>query len=287
MPTKSKRGKKAVHRRLHLTSPMSDGPDVRALQEAIKAGLARHKVDWLPLAVDGKFGRQTLRAARFYAWILGLGTQHRKAIKERDSIPKETQRLLRNPSERSGRERRRARRRQPRLVKIRKHQDEGAKAAVAYAKAMVGVTENPAGSNSGPEVTRKGRRGGITLWERFFGLPACYWCGCFAGYCAKAIGQAALTGVLTYGPDIIADAQSHRNGLVAVPASQSRPGDLFVYWGGEHIGFCVAKAVGGVVNAVEGNTSSDAAASQSNGGGVFPKQRAFSDVTVVARPLYR
>jgi hypothetical protein len=149
------------------------------------------------------------------------------------------------------------------------------------------VTENPAGSNSGPDVTRDGKKGGVSFWERYFGLPACYWCGCFAGFCAKAIGKAKLTGVLTYGPDIIADANSHRNGLVAVPADESRGGDLPVYWGGEHIGLCVGPPSNGCLNTIEGNTSSDSSASQSNGGGVFPKHRPFSDVTVVARPLYR
>lgn len=286
MPTKSQGGEKAVHQPLHLTSPLAKGPDVRALQSAVKKGLVHYKVDWLPMTIDGEFGRQTLRAARFYAWILGLGGEHRKALKKNAAVPAATQTLLRNPEKRSRRERRRSERRRPQLAKIRRRQDEGAKAAVAYAHAFLGTTENPAGSNSGPDITRNGNKGGISFWERYFKLPACYWCGCFAGFVAKAIGKAKLTGILTYGPDIIADANGHRNGLIAVPASESRGGDIPVYWGGEHIGFCVGPPSDGHLHTIEGNTSSDNAGDQSNGGGVFEKHRPFSDVTCVARPLY-
>lgn len=279
---------KAVHRPLTLTSPIVKGADVTALQTAIKAGFAHYKIDWLPVTIDGELGPQTIHAARFYTWVIGLGKGHREPIQKRRTIAEATQKLIRDLGKRSKADRRRAKRRQPHLARIREAQDTGTKALVSYAHDFEGVTEDPPGSNSGPLVHRNGKVGGITFWEKYFGLPACYWCGCWAGYVAKAIGKAkGLTGVLTYGPDIIADAQLHRNGLVAVPAAQSRAGDLPVYWGGEHIGLCVGLPRGGCLNTIEGNTSSDDAGDQSNGGGVFPKHRPFSDVTVVARPLYK
>jgi hypothetical protein len=290
VPTKTKAAPKAVHRSLHLTSPLAKGLDVRALQSSVKKGLAHYEVGWLPLAIDGDrknggLGRQTIHAAGFYAWILGAPNSTRRKIKN-GTLTQAVQKVLRNPEQRGRAWRTRARLRKNRLAKIRKAQDEGAKAAVAYAKSMLGVTENPAGSNSGPTITRDGKKGGVSFWEAAFGLGACYWCGCFAGYVAKFIGGAKLTGTLTYGPDIIADAQAHRNGLVAVSAADSRAGDIPVYWGGEHIGFCVGPPREGCLHTIEGNTSSDSGSSQSNGGGVFEKHRPFSDATVIARPLY-
>jgi hypothetical protein len=272
-----------------LTSPLTDGADVHELQEALKAGLEHQKIDWLPLSVDGDFGPQTLHAARFFSWVLGLGRGHRKAIKK-GNLPEATQRLLRNPEKRSRIERARAKRRQPRLAAIRKSQSEGPAAAVAYARSFIGTTESPAGSNSGPAHTNsKGRVGGVTFWESYWGLGPCYWCLCFASYCVKAIGGARISGNCAYSVAIEGYARNHENGWVQVPISEAKPGDISIWkFNGpsspsDHGELVVEN---GVSEDVGGNTSSDDSGSQSNGGGVFAKHRDLSQCSMVARPLY-
>lgn len=276
-------------RPLALTSPLTDGPDVRGLQEALKAGLEHYKIDWLPLSVDGDFGPQTLHAARFFSWVIGLGGRHRKKIKQ-GIVTEATQVLLRNPEKRSAIERARAKRRQPRLRKIRKAQSEGPAAAVAYARSFIGTTESPAGSNSGPTHTNaKGQRGGVTFWEAYWGLGPCFWCLCFASYCAKAIGGARISGNCCFSVAIEGYARNHENGWVQVPISEARPGDISIWkFNGpsapsDHGELVVAN---GVSEDVGGNTSSDNSGSQSNGGGVFAKHRDLSQCSMVVRPLY-
>lgn len=277
-----------AHRSLHLSTPLADGPDVRALQESLQAALADHKIDWLPLSVDGRLGTQTLHAARFFSWVIGLGKRHRKLLKK-GTISESTQRLLRNPEQRSNAERLRAKRRQGKLEKIRKRQSEGPAAAVAYARSFVGTTESPYGSNSGPSHTNsKGQRGGVTFWEAYWGLGPCYWCLCFASYCAKAIGGAKISGNCCYSVEIERMARAHEGGWVAVPQREARPGDiaLFCFDGSGVSDHGELVAEHGVREDIGGNTSSDDSGSQSNGGGVFSKRRDLSQLTCVARPLY-
>src|SRR6478609_797848 len=243
MPTKTK-SQKAVHRPLHLTSPLAKGPDIRALQEAIKKG----------------------------------------------NLTEATQRLLRSPEKRSTIERARAKRRQSRLAKIRKAQTEGPAAAVAYARSFIGTTESPAGSNTGPTHTNaKGQKGGVSFWESYWGLGPCYWCLCFASYCAKAIGGARISGNCTYSVAIEGYARNHENGWIQVPISEARPGDISIWkFDGPSAPSDHGELVveNGVSEDVGGNTSSDSGGSQSNGGGVFPKHRDLSQCSMVARPLY-
>ena len=279
----------AVHRSLHLTSPLANGSDVRALQTVIKRGLAHRKVDWLPVHVDGQLGPQTIHAAKFYAWILGLSGKHRVTIKS-GTITEAAQRLLRTPAKRSRVDRIRESRRKGKLAKIRKAQSEGPAAAVAYARSFIGTTESPAGSNSGPtNRNAKGQEGGVTFWENYWGLGACYWCLCFACYCVKAIGGALVSGNCTYSVAIEGYARNHENGWIQVRLEDARPGDisLWKFEGpdspSDHGELVVENAV---AEDIGGNTSSDDSGSQANGGGVFAKHRDLSQLSMVARPLY-
>jgi hypothetical protein len=289
MPKKAA-AKKAVHRPLHLTSPLAHGEDVETLQRQIRKGLRHHKADWIPVAVDGQLGRQTIHAATFLAWIYGMSEKHRRTMKG-GTLTKAAQHLLRVPADRSRVDRLRAKRRQKRLRQIRRSQHEGPKAAVAYAKAFIGTTENPAGSNSGPTITRDGKKGGISFWEGYFGLGACFWCLCFASYCVKAIGRAKVSGVLVNAAEIERMARAHTNGLVAVPIDECRLGDyvLCCFDGTgvpDHGELAAGPIHDGLTDDVGGNTSSDNSGSQANGGGVFPKGRDLGVVTCIARPLY-
>jgi hypothetical protein len=275
VPTKTKtkvvKHAKTVHRDLVLTSPVTVGPDVRALQTSLKKLLKTHKITWMNITIDAEYGYQTDHVCHFMAWVLGWSATNK------GHTNKALQRMLRNPSSRNVVMQTRAEARKGKLERLRKAQSEGPEAAVKWALSQVGVTESPAGSNSNPA--------NISKWEAYFGLGACFWCGVFAGYAVKKEGGAKVTGILTYGPDIIADANAHRNGLSAVACTNAKPGDLVVYWGGEHIGLIRAVSKNGMVITVEGNTSATNG-SQSNGGCVALKERPFSDVTVVARPTY-
>lgn len=161
--------------------------------------------------------------------------------------------------------------------------DAGGLVAVKFGVSQAGITENPAGSNWGHPVQDWILRTGYSD-----ALPHPPWCGCFAHECVVVHGGAAIAvGIrLGFGPAIIADARAGANGLTAITFSDARPGDIAVYWGGEHIGVVRDQPRGSVVDTVEGNTSPGSEGSQYNGGCVALKTRNQSDVTVIARPNY-
>lgn len=283
-----------IHRSLHLATPLMKGPDVHALQEVLKAELADHKIDWLPITVDGDFGPQTLHAARFFSWVIGLGGGHRTPLK-RGNLTQATQALLRNPKKRSKIERARAKRRQPRLAKIRDAQAKGPAAAVAGAKACIGITESPAGSNSGPDrtITVLGRKVvvGVSAFERAWGLGPCFWCLCFACFWVKWAGG-RISGNCAYSVAIEGYARNHENGFIQVPIGERREGDLTIWkFAGPSALSDHGELVASLHEDIGGNTSSDSGGSQSNGGGVFSKDvpgpaRSLAQLSMVVRPLY-
>ncbi|HWA55170.1 MAG TPA: hypothetical protein VG816_13460 [Solirubrobacterales bacterium] len=282
---------KAVHRPLALCTPFMKGPDVLALQEAVKGGLNHYKVDWLPLETDGEFGPQTIHAAAFYGWILGMTEAGRRKLRKQGSLAEPIQEVLRNPEKCGEDYRKRAGERKDRLKEMRKAHKRGPQAAVAYAKLMVGISEDPAGSNSGPDVVRKGKKGGITFWEGAWGLGSCYWCLCFANYCTKLVGGAQISGNCCHAGEIERMARARTNGWVAVPPSEAKPGDIALYnFEGssepDHGELVVGPLKAGKFNDIGGNTSPDSGGSQSNGGGVYAKLRDPSLLTCIARPLY-
>lgn len=75
-----------------------------------------------------------------------------------------------------------------------------------------------------------------------------------------------------------------------VDPSNAAPGDLICFdWNGDgvadHVGLVEAN-YGSWVQTIEGNTSSGAAGSQSNGGGVYRRSRDWDSVCAVIRPSY-
>lgn len=145
--------------------------------------------------------------------------------------------------------------------------------AVSWARAQVGTTESPAGSNRG---------GKITTWQNELGawLVGLAWCGTF---CAAALRRAGVKG-LTYRMASVAfiedDARNHAGPFRGwtTDAGSVLPGDLVVLFGrGVHVEL-VTSVGGGVVHTVGGNTSSGNGGSQANGGGVFARVRPMSDV---------
>ena len=143
---------------------------------------------------------------------------------------------------------------------------------------MYGITEQPYGSNWGPHIED---------WIRYTGYTGpVYWCGCLTCYAVVEIGGAKIPARSRLGYDgyINADAAAGQNGLRRVSLDDARAGD--VTWDFHHISTCVGPVSGGCIPSIDGNTSSDDAGSQSNGGGVFRKNRSVSSVVTVARPAY-
>jgi hypothetical protein len=193
--------------------------------------------------------------------------------------------LIRGDRKRSRLERLAATRRRGYLRRLRKRYRRGpGEQVLEWAKAQIGTTESPDGSNWGPQIGE---------WIKFTGYTwasvksSVYWCGCFACYAVVKVGGAKIPTRIRLGfaGYIIADAKAGVNGLTAVPFQNARAGDLVTFWGGEHIGV-VEKVDGDTLYTIEGNTSSADGGSQSNGGGVFARQRKRSDVDVIARPSY-
>lgn len=267
---------KAVHRPLSLHTPRLEGADVDALQANINKQYRHFKID-REIEVDGVLGAESFNAAKQVARCLGVtGNGERKL--RRGTISEGTQKLIR------GRKRTAAEAvvgtyREGYRKKLRKRyaKDAGEK-AVAAGRKLIGVTEQPPGSNWGGKVETMIRFTGYTF-------PV-YWCGCYACWVVVKLGGAKIpTRIrLGYAPYITADALAGRNGLTAVPASQAQPGDIACLWGGQHIEVIAEKPSNGSVRCLGGNTTAGGKAS--NGGEVAENTRSLSDfdANIVARP---
>lgn len=248
-------------RTLKMTSPAMRGTDVERFQTDINAELARWDVPHA-VAVDGVYGAETRDTARSVCYGLGLQTPVmdngatpaiRVKVRHRKLTPAE---LARYRSRADWRKR---------LARRYGAPDAAILASVAFARSMVGVSENPPGSNSGPRITD---------WCRRCGVGPAPWCGCFANAVLEAGGFDPQEW-LRYCPWIEANARSGDSGWSwhQIP----KVGDLVLYGASiaQHVGF-VTEADGsfhGDTETVEGNTSNGPGGSQSNGGCVAIRHR--------------
>lgn len=260
-----------VHRRLKVTTPMMKGPDVTRLQDKINDWMADKK---LPLRVkeDGEFGPRTLKAAQRVGWLMGLTGDI-----ENNELSEAEQDLIRHPEKRSKEQRERSEDRVEAAQKARDAADHGAAAAIKAAMSFVGHTESPPSSN---------RSSLIDAWTRYCNLnPPVYWCGCFAGTMVHKYGGAkVIPSRLVHHQDITNQARAGVNGLEAVPYTAARKGDIVTFTF-EHIALVREDGWHGHLKTVEGNTSPGSAGSQSNGGGVFARERS-SGILQVCRVTY-
>lgn len=266
-----------VHRPLSLHSPHLKGDDVRALQGSINEQFAHLKID-RRIAVDGDLGAGTFHAAKQVAHALGcLALASRKL--RHGTIAEGTQKLIRG-RKRNALEVTAAKARTGYRKRLRKRYSKApGELAIERSASLVGVREEPPGSNWGRKVGQMIRFTGYTT-------PV-YWCGCAAAWIVVHLGGARIPNRirLGYAPYITADALAHANGLRAVPVEDCQAGDLGSLWGGEHVVTVRGPARNGMVPTREGNTSA-ADGSQSNGGEVADKERPASDFDqgIVARP---
>lgn len=254
-------------RRLRLTSPLTTGADVTALQRSINNRRAADH-DHL-ITVDGHYGPATATAMRDIAYRLGLLT----SSTDQGATPG-VQRIIAHPSLRTPSQLARAASRK----KVAATHGVGPAASLKWATSKLGVKEQPSGSNRGPQIDD---------WQKAVGMGAGPWCGAFAVRAALA-GGAHITQDARYTPSIIAHARAGTGGysvLVSAASRSAQPGDHVVYdWqpgtGADHVG--VLESIdyqARTVTCIEGNT---AVGNDSNGGEVMRRTRSFNFVLGIA-----
>jgi hypothetical protein len=247
-------------RTLKLTSPAMRGTDVERFQKDLNAELGRWKVPHR-LDVDGIYGTATRDTAKSVCYGLGMKSpvlEHGATPAVRSKVRHRkltTMEIVRFHAREEWRGRYRRRYESP---------AHAINAAVAFARSMVGISEDPPGSNTGPK---------IDAWQKACGVHAAPWCGCFVNACLVAGGFPDQEW-LRYCPWIEGRARAGEGGWLWTPTAQR--GDLALYGTG------IAGHVGLVTDlgaswrdreTVEGNTSNGPGGSQSNGGIVAIRHR--------------
>jgi hypothetical protein len=127
-------------------------------------------------------------------------------------------------------------------------QGTGGAGALAAAQSQVGVSEQPPGSNDGPQIAeyRTATAGsGVGPWCAYFTSWAAAQAGAPLGEAGQGFGSVSAL----YGW-----AQRTGRATPAGPGVQPNPGDLIV-WGGEHIGIVESVDPDGSIHTIEGNSS--------------------------------
>ncbi len=124
----------------------------------------------------------------------------------------------------------------------------GGSGALAAAQSQVGVSEQPPGSNDGPQIAeyRTATAGsGVGPWCAYFTSWAAAQAGAPLGEAGQGFGSVSAL----YGW-----AQRTGRATPAGPGVHPNPGDLIV-WGGEHIGIVESVDADGSIHTIEGNSS--------------------------------
>jgi len=265
-----------VHRPLLHASPIEKGPDVKALQGSINKQFNGMNID-ISVKKDGQFGHETFTAAKQCANCLGVTGQAQKKLKK-GRLSEGTQKLIRGRKP-TKQEQKAAKKRKGYREDLRKqNKADAGKKAVQNGRKLLGVHEEPAGSNWGKKV------GEFITFTGYSG-PV-YWCGCYACWVVVKLGGAKIPTRIRmgYAPYITADAKAGANGFKAVSIQNAKPGDVVCLWGGQHVEVVAEKPSGGSVRCTGGNTSQGG--KYNNGGEVCENTRSISDIDagIAARP---
>jgi hypothetical protein len=124
----------------------------------------------------------------------------------------------------------------------------GASGALATAQSQVGVSEQPPGSNDGPQIAQ--------YRTATAGSGVGPWCAYFVSWAAAQAGTPLGEAGQGFGSVSALYSWAQRTGR-ATPAGagvRPNPGDLIV-WGGEHIGIVESVDADGSIHTIEGNSS--------------------------------
>jgi hypothetical protein len=242
---------------LSLTSPQTEGAEVRTAQERLKRNV--FKTDFLKGVVDGSFGTETYRACKRAKYWLGYAASRQAGIygDELDAYLSGRKQLpLANRVRRAARLK--AAQKEPMRLRAFKQ-------AIRY----IGQKESPAGSNR------------ITFASIWYGLIG-PWCAmAVTRWYVDAASKAFKRGErYAFCPFIYADARAGRNNLALTREPQM--GDIVLYdWTGngdaDHIGVFESwtHRSSGEFDAIEGNTG---IGNDSNGGQVMRRHRSMRSV---------
>lgn len=133
-----------------------------------------------------------------------------------------------------------------------------------------------------------------SIFGKWYGMDGAAWCAMFVSYCMNKAGAGALIkGAQTAKGAAQVSAfvrHAQKKKWQKISPSKATVGDIviFDFPGGyetDHVGFIRKPSSKGVIHTIEGNTSAGDG-SQSNGGGVFRRDRSFSVVHSIWRPPY-
>lgn len=147
---------------------------------------------------------------------------------------------------------------------------------LAKARSQVGIKESPANSNKTP-------------YGKFTGHDGQPWCGSFVMWAAAEVGFTGMPNCV-YTP---AGAEGFKGkGAYTNPeTSKPQPGDIVFFSfdgkGIEHVGIVLKDNGDGTITTIEGNTVPDGkTGSQSNGGEVCLKTRAYKNINARKMPVW-
>ena len=136
--------------------------------------------------------------------------------------------------------------------------------------------------------TKYGRWFAKKTGSSYFGTNGVPYCAMFVSYILDQCGQKVAGFPTASCPTGLSGAK--KAGIKITDKKKAKAGDIIFFdWDGngnpDHVGF-VEKKCGSYVQTIEGNTSAGSSGSQSNGGGVYRRTRAWSTVLAVIRPQY-
>jgi hypothetical protein len=134
--------------------------------------------------------------------------------------------------------------------------------ALDAARSQLGVTEQPPGSNDGPDIAKY--RSAVA--GSYAGAP---WCAYFVSWAAAQAGAPIGDGGTGLGSVEAVTAWAQRTGRYT---TQPAPGELILF-GGRHIGIVESVNADGTLTTIEGNTSD----------GVHRRTHAVSEATGFVR----
>jgi hypothetical protein len=258
-------------RTLTLTSPYMRGDAVLTIQKRLN------------LRTDGIYGPATAGAVKSWKWRTGFHTKFVNTNCTASDFAYLTGKL-----ERTYLMKVRSKRRAKSAAAGIGEQDRAAKIMRAWA--ADGLVEQPANSNVVPRLRTIGREQGVKSYYSTMGYP---WCAYSVMLAALNAGsETAKRGLIDgafnplYVPEIESLARQGKFGMRIVGWSNARAGDFVTFnWDGgvpDHIGMLLSVGVGDAMT-VEGNTSPSNAGSQSNGGGVYVRNRDRSAIQAIIR----